>query len=78
MYFASFCLLQEPLVECRDWDDSDVVVRIRDDGYTGEVVDPMLIIGVLVVTQVASIVAMNLALADGDDERGEELVVRNG
>ena len=30
------------------------------------------------VTQVASIVAMNLALADGDDERGEELVVRNG
>lgn len=78
MYYVSFCLLQEPLVECRDRDDSDVVVRIRDDGYTGEVVNPMLIIGVLVVTQVTSIVAMNLALADGDDERGEELVVRNG
>lgn len=68
------CLLQESLVECRDRDDSDVVVRIRDDGDIGEVVDPVLIIGVLVVTQVTSIVAMNLALADGDDERGEELV----
>lgn len=75
MYYASFCLLQEPLVECRDRDDSDVVVRIRDDGNTGEVVDPVLIIFVLVVTQVTSIFAVDLALADGDDERGKELVM---
>ena len=30
------------------------------------------------ITQVASVCAMDLALADGDDERNQELVVRNG
>ena len=39
----------------------------------------MLVIGgILVITQVASVCAMDLALADGDDERNQELVVRNG
>lgn len=35
----------------------------------------MLIIGTLVITQVVSIFAMDWALADGDDERNQELVV---
>ena len=73
-----FWLLQESLVECRDRDDSDIIIRIRDDGDTGEVVDPVLVIFVHVVTQVTFIFAVDLALADGDDEWSEELVVRNG
>ena len=75
MHYACFWLLQESLVECRDRDDFNLVVRISDDGYTGEVIDPVLVIFVFVVTQVTSIVVMNLTLTDGDDERGEELVV---